>query len=287
MITFLLLLSIFLSTGRNLLTKNLSGALFGTREFFQRQSILFLSGALALLLFGNPSWRMPSRQTLLYAVIYAALLVLAQWLYTVALGGGNAALCATVYSMGFILPTLSGAVFWAEAFTAPDFLGVACAAAAIIFAGEAPEKEKRPESRWFLPLFVAMLASGGLGIMQKLQQKSGAADEKTIFLLIAFLLAAAFSFAWSRFVPGDKNASPGIKFFLAAAGVGAAFGSCNLLNTALAGMLPRAVFFPVLNIGVILLTMLCDIAIFRERMGRKELFVLIFGVLSILFLNIR
>lgn len=284
MALFLLLLSIGLSTGRNLLSKNMSGIAFGTKQFFHRQAILFGSGAGALILFGNMLWRMPSLQTAAYAVVYAILLIFAQWFYTAALGNGNTALCSTVYSMGFILPTLSGTLIWSEPFSVLDLAGVLCAAAAVCCSGSLP-KQNNTDKRYFLPLLIAMLASGGLGVMQKMQQKSMFSEERAMFLLMAFLLAALGSLIASCMIRNEyENVSSKRTQFMAA-GTGIAFGSCNLLNTALAGMLPSVVFFPVLNIGVILLTMLCSIVVLKEQVQKRDAFVLILGGMSILLLN--
>ena len=68
--------------------------------------------------------------------------------------------------------------------------------------------------------------------------------------------------------------------------VGLFFGCCNLLNTSLAGLLDSAIFFPTLNIGVILLSMICGVIFFKEKISKKELAVLILGGLSILLLNL-
>ena len=282
----LLTLSIALSSCRNLLSKNLSSALFGTRRFFIRQSILFAGGAVAVLLFGIGSLCLPSPLTLLYGAIYAALLIFAQWFYTVALGKGNTATCSTVYSMGFILPTLSGAILWSEHLSVLNAAGIACAAAAIVCSADFKKSNDSKHSHGYLPLLVAMLASGGLGIMQKVQQKSEVAGERGAFLTTAFILAAALSLACALFVkPDDSGAKRGE--IGVAAGVGLAFGCCNLLNTALAGMLPSAVFFPTLNIGTILLTTVCGIAIYRERLTKKTLLILLLGAASILMLAFK
>lgn len=286
MSALLLSLSILLSTGRNILSKNLSAAPFGSKRFFCRQGLLFLFGALALLVFGSPSPQMPSPKTLMFALIYGVLLIFAQWFYTIALGAGNTALCSTVYSLGFIIPTLSGAIFWSEAFSLLDLIGICCAVAAIFCSGGAPKKKENSDKKYFIPLVVSMLSSGGLGVMQKIQQKSDVSNERTEFLIIAFALAAIFSFFVSLFANKERTAKESMGAFWTAAGVGVAFGACNLLNTALAGMLPSTVFFPTLNIGVIVLTMLCSVIFFKERMRKKEILVLSLGGVSILLLNI-
>ena len=139
----LLALSVVLSTGRNLLSKNLSNIRFGTRPFFLCQSILFLCGAVAIFSFGGISISSIATLTLLYAGIYGFLLILAQWFYTAALSKGNTAACSTVYSLGFIFPTLSGVALWNEAFSFIDFLGVMCAVAAVILYGFKSKKKEK------------------------------------------------------------------------------------------------------------------------------------------------
>ena len=282
----LLTLSIALSSCRNLLSKNLSSASFATRRFFLRQSILFAGGAAAVLLLGIKELCLPSAQTLLHGAIYACLLIFAQWFYTVALGKGNTGTCSTVYSMGFILPTLSGALFWSEHLSVLNTVGILCAAAAIICSADFSTKSKAKSSHGYIPLLIAMLASGGLGIMQKVQQKSQVADERGAFLLTAFILAAVASAVCALFNKADDN--PTAKSEIAiSSGVGLAFGCCNLLNTALAGMLPSAVFFPTLNIGTILVTLICGIVFYKESIQRRNVLVLVLGVASILLLAVR
>jgi drug/metabolite transporter (DMT)-like permease len=288
--TFLLLsLSVILSTGRNLFSKKLSGIRFGTKDFYFSQSALFLCGGVALLLFGKTAWSAVSITTVGYAVIYGLLLILAQWFYTAALAKGNTALCSTVYSLGFILPTLSGAFFWSEPFSILDVLGVFCAVSAVIVSGAKPQAKKKAgsSSYYFIPLVIAMLASGGLGIVQKVQQKSDYSDQKSIFLLIAFSLAALTSLIFALFSKKDGGASilTSQKFAVASC-IGVCFGCCNLLNTTLAGLLPSAIFFPTLNICVILLSMLSGLVFFKERLSRREVSVLILGGASILLLNL-
>lgn len=282
----LLCTSIALSSCRNLLSKRLSSAAFGSRRFFMRQSILFSGGAAAVLLLGIGDLRLSSWETLLYGAVYAALLIFAQWFYTAALGHGNTATCSTVYSMGFIIPTLSGAIFWSETLSALNVIGIVCAVLAIICSADF--KASCAEKPWngYLLLIIAMLSSGGLGIMQKVQQRSDTADERSAFLLTAFIIAAALSAACA--LTRERDSLPSARSEAGVAlGVGLAFGCCNLLNTALAGMLPSAVFFPTLNIGTILLTTVCGIVLYRERLKRQTLLVLALGAASILLLAVR
>ena len=146
-------------------------------------------------------------------------------------------------------------------------------------------KEKKGKSYYFVPLIIAMLASGGLGIIQKIQQKSAYAEQKSLFLLIAFSIAAVISFIFSLFAKKQCDAHFHRSKLVVASCIGLFFGCCNLLNTALAGLLPSAIFFPTLNICVILLSMLCGVVFFKEKLSKKDITVLILGGTAILLLN--
>ena len=288
MINYLLLsLSIVLSTGRNILSKSLSDIRFGTRRFFLCQGILFFSGGIALVLFGKTDFSSLALTTLIYAVVYAALLIFAQWFYMAALAKGNTVLCSTVYSLGFILPTLSGAILWSEPLSTLDALGICCAACAIVASGlKKKTGEKAAKTYYFIPLVIAMLSSGGLGIVQKLQQKSVYAEQKSLFLLIAFILASAASLLIALLSKEDNAPKPSKEKLAAASCIGVCFGCCNLVNTTLAGRLPSALFFPTLNIGVILLSTVLGVLVFKEKLTKKDYSVLLLGGAAILLLNI-
>jgi drug/metabolite transporter (DMT)-like permease len=284
--TLLLALSILLSTGRNLLSKSLSSIRFGTQSFFLCQSVLFASGACTVAIVGSIA--LPLRpESLLLSLFYGILLVIAQWLYTAALSRGSTALCSTVYSMGFILPTLSGALLFGEALDALDYPGIACAVLAVAVSGlQKKQPTHAAKSAPAFSLILAMLASGGLGIVQKLWQVSPEADRRGTFLFLAFLLAAALSLVAARLTKAKASASTHRISFVFAASVGLFFGVCNFLNTHLAGSMESAVFFPTLNIGIILLSMLCGIVFYRERLQKRDFFVLLLGASAILCLNL-
>ncbi|MBQ4323907.1 MAG: hypothetical protein IJC19_08200 [Clostridia bacterium] len=280
----LLALSIALSAGRNLLSKKISSESFGTVGFFQLQAGTFGTGAAVLLLPALTVGGIPSLLTVLYALLYGLLLVGAQWCYTVALGGGNTAVCATVYSLGFILPTLSGMVFWNETVTLWKVFGIVAVFPALILSGKKQNRNATEGLGSTLPLIIAMLCSGGLGILQKVQQSSPYPQQRTTFVCIAFAAAAMLSLFCGIGKKSHKRAAP--TFGMASAGVGACFALCNLLNTFLAGRMDSTVFFPGLNVGTILLSTVLGVLVFREKLSARHIAVLTLGTVSILLINL-
>jgi drug/metabolite transporter (DMT)-like permease len=281
----LLCASIALSTGRNLLSKNISDEKMGTRKFFGFQTLIFFSGALFLFFINiGSSWHI-SPLTICFSLIYGSLLMSAQWNYTVALRNGKTGICSTVYSLGFILPTAFGSLTFQEPFSLWDGFGIAAVILAIILTSTKKENETQISSRYFIPLIIAMLCSGGLGIMQKIQQNSAYANEKNCFILLSFSFAALCSFVCFWFGTEKENVKFNKKSF-SSIGIGIAFASCNLLNTILSGRLPSAVFFPALNVGTILFSLVLGVLCFQEKPTKKDAFIFSLGVLSILLITI-
>lgn len=283
--SFLLLASsVILSGSRNLLSKNLSDEPFGTKKFFILQTTIFFVGALVLFLFALGTPFALSPVTLILAALYGTFLVFAQWNYTVALKNGKTGICSTVYSLGFILPTVFGAIFYKESLSLFDMIGLIVVLFAIAVSGTRNKNQASSGNSYFLPLIIAMLCSGGLGVLQKIQQNSPYANEKVLFTLLSFVLAAIISFLRCLFT---KNRSAIIdKKILSATWVGAAFACCNLLNVILAGRLDSVLFYPILNIGTILVSIICGMIFFKEHFTKKDFLIFLLGITAILLICI-
>ena len=280
-------LSIILSSVRNILSKGISDVKFGTKQFFLTQACIFLCGSLVLILVANQSFERPSLPTLFYATLYGILLLSAQYCYTSALKKGNIGICSTVYSLGFIFPTLSGNLFWNERLTGLNIIGILMVIPTIIISGMPSSKngQQKNINTYIIPLISAMLSSGGLGIMQKVQQNSHYPEQKNFFVISAFALAGTISFLISLFAKREPQIKIGRKLIFGA-GIGVAFGLCNLLNTILAGQLDSAVFFPVLNIGTIFFSIVSGIIFYKEKISRNDLIAFLLGIISILLITI-
>lgn len=282
-VIWMLALSVALSAGRNVISKKTAVTSDSRADFFRAQTVLFGAAAVLFLLFSLGKPHDCTAQLLLYGLIYGALLVVSQWMLVMALKSGETSVCTVIYSLGFILPTVSGALFWEERFTWLQGVGTVLAVGVILLNARKNEGGKTVSAN-FLPCIVtAMLASGGLGIMQKVQQSSPAAADKELFLLIAFIIAALCSlFAW---LTCKEKAEGAKKELLYPALTGLCFGGANLCNTILAGKMDSAVFFPVLNISTILASTLLGMLLFREKVTKRMAAVLVLGIAVVLLFS--
>ncbi len=278
-----LLLSVALSAGRSIASKKTATAAKEMSVFFFCQSVLFFSASVLLIAVNGHVFSAVSAITVLYGVLYGVLLVLSQWMFVIALRSGSASLCTVIYSLGFVLPTVSGALFWGEEFTAVHVVGLLLALAVILLT--AKREKGAGDRKTFMPyILLAMLASGGLGILQKVQQSSQAAGEKGAFLVIAFALA--FLCSLIAFLLCHKKIRLSLENTVYPLLTGVCFGGANLCNTVLAGRMESAVFFPVQNIGTILLSALLSVVLCKEKMTGKTAAVLLLGSLCVVVFSL-
>ncbi len=279
-----LIASISLSAGRNITSKKTASSFANFSQFFLSQTVLFLSAAILLAFSDLGAFSKISGLTAVYGVIYGGLLISSQWMFTLALKRGNTSVCSVVYSLGFIIPTVSGSIFWGEDFLPLHFLGLALALC-VIFLSIKKEEGSKQVKKSFVPfILIAMLSSGGLGVMQKVQQKSPFPQEKSIFLVIAFsvaFLASLLAFAFSKKEGGMKKS-----FFIPPIITGICFGGANLCNTILAGLLDSAVFFPLQNISTILATTVLGIILFKEKLTLKTSLIILLSIAVVIIFSL-
>ena len=285
----LIALSVVLSTGRNLFSKNIAGVRFGTKRFFAVQATIFGVGGGLLLLQSRLEILDVAGSTCIYAVVYGVMLVAAQWCYTVALSRGKVAICSTIYSMGFIIPTLYSATMTGEKLGFCKLIGIALVSISIVLYNSNGQEKTRSNNGVSPIVIIAMCASGLLGVLQKIQQTSPWAYQKDEFVCMGFIVAALISIIASAVLHGsdcNREEYDIGKSWLYAVGTGACFSGANTLNTTLAGMISGAVLFPILNIGSILVSMLMAAVLLRERLTKKEGLVTLISILAIVWLNI-
>ena len=281
----LILLSATFASVRNILIKGFSGFTYKKREFFGLQAAIFGMGIIVLSIVNLVSFNGYSLYTFIVAIIYGIMLLCAQWFYTIALSMGKTAICATLYSFGFLIPTLSGAIFWEEKITVFGYLGIIIIIPVLIISGMGKKSSNNVSTKSYIfPIFIALLCSGGLGIVQKIQQNSAYTSQTNAFILTAFIFCFVVSLLFFLFLKkGEAKIKP--KNLASCAVVGLFFSSANMLNTYLAGKLDSSVFFPVLNIGGILLSLILGLIVYKEKLTKKDILVVSLSVIAIILIN--
>lgn len=285
---FLLAASVLCSTARAVFSKKLGISAAGKHEFCVMQAKLFFFAAAEIFLLNIKGMCLPSAETLAFSGMYGMFTVLAQWLYTMALGRMTVSVCAMIYSFGFIIPTVFGTVVWRENVGFFKIFSVLLSIVTIVLSSvSSGENSKKTDLRAVLPLIISMAASGGLGVVQKLQQKSACSSQTGIFLFAAFLLAGVISVIAAITVkkapvPPPKNSA---ESYISVFTVGAAMAASNTANTLLAGRLPSVIAFPVTNVGVILASLLVSTLFLGEKITKKQVAAVCTGITAVIMFN--
>ena len=132
--------------------------------------------------------------------------------------------------------------------------------------------------KWLLMCLIAMIFSGGVGIMQKVHQTSEHANELYAFLVIAFEISTVASLITLAFsIKRDKG-----RVFVNNAGSA----SKICMTTAIVGVgkMPSAVLFPILNGGSLVIVVVASMIIFREKLSLKQWIGIILGAIAVLLL---
>lgn len=279
-----LTLSICLSTGRGVLSKEVSINTDNSKSFFFYESLLFLMGLIVIPFFDFRLFNHISLETIIYGLIYGLLLIGSQCLYTLALKIGKTSICSMIYSFGFIIPTLCGFIFWEEKVTILKIIGICLVFPLFYLISLSKKDNKKASLTYLIPLILSAICSGGLGVLQKIQARSDVSNEKTIFLFIGFALAFIFSFITFLLIKKNNKFYITKKTVSFTLGAGLCFGLANMINTILASLISANILFPTQNIGVIVLSTIAGFILFKEKPKINEFIGFILGVCSILLL---
>ena len=287
---FLLIISICMGTGRSLFSKKMSSGTHKEKRFYINQAMFFLAGAAILFLFNLNAFERVTFFTVWYGVVYGVLVFFAQWCYTVALSRGTTSICVMIYSMAFIISSIAGVLLWDEPFKILTALGLVLAISAVATSAFSGDSSQKSGKGFLIPNLIAMLCGGFTGILQKTHQSSADKENLQAVLIVAFLLAAVLAFSFAFFYGKCEEKQAKEKIVWSRAGLcsvcaGACFGMASMLNTLLAGRLPSTLIFPTYNVGLMMMSLVFGLIIFKEKPNKGQLVSFGLGIATILALS--
>jgi len=230
-----------------------------------------------------------SSSTLLMSVIAGFLYVAGLVLIQTSVKRNGAMLTSAFSKLGLIVPLLISFLFFDEVPTLLKTGGLILAVAAILLINSAPKDARRKAaadgSGVSLPfLLLTLTAVGCSDSMTKIFSRLGNQEEDTRYFFFLFLTAGLLTVVLA--VRETRKTGKKIKPSALAAGILAGipnyFASYLLLHALLE--LPATLVFPFYSVGSILLVTAGGALLFREKLGRRQLFgfALILGALVLL-----
>ena len=266
------ILTLLYGIGRNICSKK---HIKTNADFYLFNTISSLL-SLATLVVATGGIKRASVFTLLLGIVFGIATALAAILCMKALITGPMSYTTLIIYSSMIIPSLSGRLFWHEAVSGGQYAGMVLMLLSFALSAGKGDEKSAMGLRWFMLSMGSFICSGSIGIMQKIHQTSAHAAEQGMFLVIAFTVAAIFSFIYYAVcvrIKGDKKTlrlSPKKPLIYIICGCGASIALINQINLYLSGAMDSAIFFPVVNGGSILITVLAGIVLFKERLSAKQ-----------------
>ena len=266
----------------------------GLSEGFVFNAVACLSAAVILLCWGG--FGASSVFTIVLGVAFGAVTALQGITSIAALQAGPMSYTSVIISFSTLISSLSGVMFFDESLGWAQIVGMVLMLASFVLAAKSDVDEKKANLKWLFLCLITFVATGGIGVMQKVHQSSEYRDELNAFLIIAFVSSAvlcAFFAALmkrreSRFADEKREEKNGKRQVWLLLGIMIASGACvavnNKFNLYLSGVMDSAVFFPIVNGGGLVLTTLAAVLLFKETLSTKQWIGVVLGIASVVFL---
>ena len=222
-----------------------------------------------------------SGAVLAFGAVYGAILCLFLHFKMQAMASGPVSLTSFIGCASLLISTGFGVFVLGESASGMQAAGVALLMIALfLIVSPKSDQATRTWKLWCAGFFVC---SAAVGIIFKLHQRSASAAKISEMMLAAALTSAVIFVAVAFAVSGKRRPSAlpaGAWPYILGSGL---FGCVyNRLNIFLAGQLPSVVFYPTFNGAVILLSTLCGLFFFRERLKARQAIGMLAGIAALL-----
>lgn len=221
-------------------------------------------------------------------VLFGLLVLVQTYTFMWALDIGPFSYTSVIVSLSTLIAALSG-LFYGESIDIFQIFGMGIMVLCVIFSTDRSNGGNKSSLKWLAVALVSCVTNGGVGAMQKVHQNSPYKSQSTVFLIAAFIFmtiaAAAMWLAERKKAADGEVFRPTKKQTALAFASGAVLSVPHVANLFLAGAMPSAVFFPIINTGSLILTLVAATVIFRERLTKLQWVGIALGLISSLFVS--
>ena len=189
--------------------------------------------------------------------------------------------------LSLIIPVIAAFILYNDAITLLKIAGILLSILAVVLAVRKKENNKQEnlQQYWYYPIIV-FLGGGIIGTILKQVQFQFAEINYNTFLIFLFGVAfvIGFTILSVQFVSNQKSIS--FKSILAGVGLGIPnyFSIYFLMQTLNTPNWESSVVFPVMNIGIVVLSSLLGLILFKEKFSSQNTFGLVLAVVAIVLL---
>lgn len=222
-----------------------------------------------------------------FGIIFGIATMAMSLLRTFAAKEGPLGHTSLIVTLSSVITAASGCIFWHERLTLFKVIGIILMVICFIFSIDLSNKENKQKTlKWFMFSILAMLATVGVGLIQKIQQESTYKSNFGTFLFAAFVAETIISFAL-YFIEKQRNKTIEVKFYINLKYIicmlisGICIGTANITAVILTGRVDTALVFPIVNGVPLMGNIVLGMILFNERIQKRQLIGIASGILAI------
>jgi drug/metabolite transporter (DMT)-like permease len=222
-----------------------------------------------------------------FGIVFGVLVLAQSYTFMWALEVGPFSYTTVIVSLATLIAAVSG-LFFGESIDLFQYFGMGVMVLCIVFSTDKNNGSRKTSLKWLVIALVSCLTNGFVGIMQKIHQNTEYKAQSTAFLVSAFAfmtVVSALLWLYERKKSGESKFNPNAKQIAFALISGATFAVPHTANLYLAGAMPSAVFFPIINTGGLILTLLAATLLFKEKLTRVQIIGIVLGLVAIVIIG--
>ena len=245
-----------------------------------------LSGIFAMLFFLATSRKLEfASEFIPYSAAFGISYSVSMIFSFLAIACGSLSLTALITSFSLMLPTFYGLLFLDEPIGAGFVPGLILLIVSLILINGKVENV-RVTPKWVLYITLSFLGNGMCSVFQKMQQVAFDGGYKNEFMIVALLIVSVTMTMCTLFSEKRNIAVCIKKGWYYGLVWGLANGMVNLFVMVLSAKMPVSVMFPLISAGELVLTFFVSRYLYKEGLSKKQLVGFVFGILSVIFLNV-
>lgn len=220
-----------------------------------------------------------------YAAAFAAAFGTASAAMNFAIKTGPLSITALITSYSLLIPTFYGIVFLHDPINPALYIGLAALIVSLYLINKNKDESMEFSPSWIIFILLTFISNGMCSTVQKMQQIHFDGAYKNEFMIIALAAVTIVLFTIGLSKKGDKREmlKPCLKF---GAVKGLINGIMNYLVMVVSASIPNSVLFPSISAGGIVLTFICALTIYKEKLSKTQTVGYILGIVSVIFLNV-
>ena len=220
----------------------------------------------------------------IYGAVYGVILCAFLFFKTGCMAEGPVSLSTLIGSCAFVIATWFGVFYNDESVSVFQLIGMLLLLVSLVLCVNPKKSGEKLTAKWFIYCLGFFLAGGFVGIIYKLFGGSSAKAEYDMMILTASVASAVLFLVMGILKSSPKNGDsikPSKRTLLFMLFCGMASCLYIRMNLTLSNMIPSAIFFPVSNGGMVILSTIGGKLFFKEKLNKMQVSGILLGCIAV------